>query len=229
MDRLGAAVVASAVAHVFLIYGLVLPEGARSGLRQIVIQARLDVAQGISEAPSAGGVESRVLRTPKPAATLRRAANELDAETTPGATQPVEPSAPVTADAAIPSDSAQAAASTEAVPPRSEAEIVAIPDLVHYEARDLDIYPHSLRPISPTYPASARVAQAAGSVTLLVLIDEAGRVVSASVVDAEPGGVFNQAAQEAVAATAFYPAQRNGRTVRSQMLIKVEFDPRTTP
>jgi outer membrane biosynthesis protein TonB len=45
-------------------------------------------------------------------------------------------------------------------------------------------------------------------------------------VDAEPGGVFDQAAQEAVAATAFYPAQRNGRTVRSQTLIKVEFDPR---
>ncbi len=228
MDRLGAAVVASAVAHLFLIYGLVLPEGARSGLRQIVIQARLDVAQGISEAPSAESVPSRVLRTPKPAAPLQRAADEAGAETS-DATQPAALSSPVIADAPLSSDSAQATATTEAVPPHSEAEMVAIPDPVHYEARDLDIYPRSLRPISPTYPTSARDAQVAGSVTLLVLIDEGGRVVSASVVDAEPGGVFDQAAQEAVAATAFYPAQRNGRTVRSQTLIKVEFDPRANP
>jgi TonB family protein len=225
MDRLGAAVVASAVAHVFLIYGLALPEGARSGLRQIVIQARLDVAQGISESPPAKSVAPRVLRKPDPATTLHRAADELGAETS-GATQPAAPSSPVIAGAAPSSDPAQATAATEAAAPRSETEMVALPDLVHYEARDLDIYPRSLRPISPTYPASARDAQIAGSVTLLVLIDEGGRVVSASVVDAEPGSVFNQAAQEAVAATAFYPAQRNGRTVRSQTLIKVEFDPR---
>ena len=225
MGHLGVAVVASAVAHVFLIYGLALPEGARSGLRQIVIQARLDVPQGIAEAPSAEGITAHVLRTPQRAAPLHRAANEPGAETS-GATQPTALSSPLTADAPLSSDSAQASATTEASPSPSEAEMVAIPDLVHYEARDLDIYPRSLRPIAPTYPASVRDAQVTGSVTLLVLIDEGGRVVSASVVDAEPGGVFDQAAQEAVAAAAFYPAQRNGRTVRSQTLIKVEFDPR---
>jgi TonB family protein len=143
-----------------------------------------------------------------------------------GTTHPAALSPPATADAALASDSTQATETMEAAPSPSEAEMNALPDLVHYEARDLDIYPRSLRPISPAYPASARDAQVAGSVTLLVLIDEGGRVVSASVVDAEPGGVFDQAAQEAVAATAFYPAQRNGRTVRSQTLIKVEFDPR---
>lgn len=110
--------------------------------------------------------------------------------------------------------------------PRGEVELAAIPDHALYEARELDVYPRSLRPISPAYPAGARDAQLAGSVTLLVLIDEGGRVLSASIVDAEPGGVFDQAAREAVVATAFYPAQRNGRQVRSQTLIKVEFDPR---
>jgi protein TonB len=105
--------------------------------------------------------------------------------------------------------------------------MVAMPDPVLYEVRELDVYPRALRPIKPAYPASAREAQLAGSVTLKVMIDEGGRVVSAAVVDAEPGGVFDQAAHEAVADTAFYPAQRNGRTVRSQMLIKVEFDPRS--
>jgi protein TonB len=62
-------------------------------------------------------------------------------------------------------------------------------------------------------------------VTLLVMIDEAGRVEGTSVVDAVPDGVFEQAAQQALANAAFYPAQKDGRTVRSRILIKVEFDP----
>ncbi len=61
--------------------------------------------------------------------------------------------------------------------------------------------------------------------TLLVLIDEAGRVVGTSVTDAAPDGVFEQAAQQAVENAVFYPAQKDGRTVRSRILIKVEFDP----
>ena len=103
--------------------------------------------------------------------------------------------------------------------------IPTIPDPVHYPARDLDIYPHALNPIRPVYPQAAREAQVAGSVTLLVLIDEAGRVLGTSVADAEPGGVFEQVAQQALANSTFYPAQKDGRTVRSRILVKLEFDP----
>ena len=74
-------------------------------------------------------------------------------------------------------------------------------------------------------PKAAREAQVAGSVTLLVLIDEAGRVLGTSEADAAPGGVYEQAAQQAVASSCFYPAQRDGRAVRSRILVKVEFDP----
>ena len=100
-----------------------------------------------------------------------------------------------------------------------------LPDPVHYAARDLDIYPRALHPIVPAYPQANRQAQGPGSVTLLVMIDEGGRVVGSSVVDATPGEAFDDAAREAVTATAFYPAQRAGHAVRSQLLIKVEFDP----
>lgn len=74
----------------------------------------------------------------------------------------------------------------------------------------------------------ARDSKVAGSVTLLVLIDEAGRVVGTSVMDATLDGVFEQAAQQALANAAFYPAQKDGRMVRSRVLIKVEFDPELT-
>lgn len=75
------------------------------------------------------------------------------------------------------------------------------------------------------YPQAARDAQIAGSVTLLVLIDETGRVLGTSVMDAAPDGVFEQAAQQAVESALFYPAQKDGHTVRSRIVIKIEFDP----
>ncbi|MEO8004963.1 MAG: TonB family protein [Betaproteobacteria bacterium] len=224
LDRLGAAVVASAVAHVLLIYALVLPDGSRSGLREIVIRARLDVEQPSPGTPLAESVAPRVLLTPERGPPPSLAADEHSAETS-AVAQPAVQSSLVTVEAALPGDATPASAVTEVIPPRSETEIAAIPDPVRYEARELDVYPRPMRPISPTYPASARDAHLAGSVTLLVLIDEGGRVVSAAVVDAEPGGIFEQAAREAVLDTAFYPAQRNDRTVGSQTLIKVEFDP----
>ena len=115
-----------------------------------------------------------------------------------------------------------------APPAGSDATVANIPDPVHYPAKDLDIYPQASKRITPVYPEMARDANVAGSVTLLVLIDEAGRVVGTSVLDATPDGVFEQAAQQALADAAFYPAQKDGRTVRSRVLIKVEFDPEWT-
>ena len=82
--------------------------------------------------------------------------------------------------------------------------------------------------MTPVYPEMAGDSKVAGSVTLLVLIDEAGRVVGTSVMDATPDGVFEQAAQQALVNAAFYPAQKDGRMVRSRVLIKIEFDPELT-
>ena len=110
----------------------------------------------------------------------------------------------------------------------SDATVANIPDPVHYPAKDLDIYPQASKRITAVYPEVARDSKVAGSVMLLVLIDEAGRVVGTSVMDATPDGLFEQAAQQALANAAFYPAQKDGRMVRSRVLIKVEFDPELT-
>ena len=115
-----------------------------------------------------------------------------------------------------------------AAPAGSDATVANIPDPVHYPATDLDIYPQALTRINPFYPETARESKIAGFVTLLVLIDEAGRVVGTSVMDATPDGVFEQAALQALANTAFYPAQKDGRLVGSRVLIKIEFDPELT-
>ncbi|HVY07277.1 MAG TPA: energy transducer TonB [Burkholderiales bacterium] len=122
-------------------------------------------------------------------------------------------------------DSAPRAAAIDAAPPASEEAILPIPDPVHYAAADLDIYPRARRPIAPAFPPDARDARIAGAVTMEVLIDEIGAVTGASVVDAVPPGVFDQAAQDAVSAASFYPAQRENRAVRSRILVRIEFDP----
>ena len=206
-SRIPAAVAISAALHVFLIYGFSLPAQSGRAAWAAVINARLAPL-----APSATPRQTNAPERSRLPELVRRAGL-----------------APASLDVAEPlaaSEAAAIAAEPEQVVAESGATAIpTIPDPVYYPARDLDIHPHALNPIRPVYPEAAREAQVAGSVTLLVLIDESGRVVGTSVEDAAPGGVFEQVAQQAVAISAFYPAQKDGRAVRSRILVKLEFDP----
>lgn len=83
------------------------------------------------------------------------------------------------------------------------------PDLRFYPARELDQYPSPL--------SALRLDD--GSVRLWVSIDQTGRVVDAAVIDAEPPGEFEMLARARVLATRFVPAQRDGRPVKSRVLL----------
>lgn len=83
------------------------------------------------------------------------------------------------------------------------------PDLRFYLARELDQYPSPL--------SALRLDD--GSVRLWVSIDQTGRVVDAAVIDADPPGEIEMLARERVLATRFVPAQRDGRTVKSRVLL----------
>jgi TonB family protein len=209
---MSAAVALSAALHVYLIYGFSLtPESSpRAGIG--VIHAQLILPRefaGPQRAKTPGRLH--MARLSPPAATV-------DLPRPPG--EPAESAmAPTPASAAKTPDSTAAAG--------AGATRSALPYPVLYPAKDLDIYPQALTRIAPAYPAAARDGRLAGSVTLQVLIDETGRVVSTSVIDAAPEGIFEQAAQEALANAAFYPAQKDGRMVGSRILVKVEFDPAT--
>lgn len=206
--RMLAAIALSVALHVFLVYGVSLPASDGPGVRATVIHARLDT----QEAPAAFPRETARARRP--------AVNSLrSAPAVPPAVVPIAEPPTLQVPVAVTNDpQTAAAASTGTSSP-------GIPDPVHYPAKDLDIFPQALKPIVPVYPQAARDAQLAGSVTLMVLIDESGRVVGTSVTDAAPDGVFEQAAQQALENVAFFPAQKNGRPVRSRVLIRIEFDP----
>jgi protein TonB len=207
---MAAAVALSVALHVLLIYGFSLPVDSAPGARIAVIHARLELPRVSATHGKAERSEinaSPVSAPPKPM-TLPPPLSQTEPEPEP---------APVPASSVHDSQPVLASSDTTAS--------LNIPDPVQYPAKDLDIYPQPLRPIMPLYPSAAREAQLAGFVTLMVSIDETGRVVGTSVTDAAPDGVPQQVAPQALAVAAFYPAQKEGRTVRSRILIKIEFDP----
>lgn len=75
------------------------------------------------------------------------------------------------------------------------------------------------------YPEKAYINRIPGTVRMRVYISDAGGVDAAEIVSASPAGHFETAAIEAVRRTRFKPARKDGRTVPSQKVVEVNFDP----
>ncbi|HWH48568.1 MAG TPA: TonB family protein [Burkholderiales bacterium] len=199
--RLTVAMALSAALHVYLIYGLALQQAEQSHLS--IINARLvpeSAAKKPRKALAASATQGKDIRPAPPQVVPLP---EPDERTEPVVQTP----------------------STENPGDDTEFAALGLPDPIHYPVKDLDVYPQLLNRLEPDYPPIALAAGIAGSVTLLILIDEFGRVTDASVVEASPPDMFEESARRAVAANAYAPAQKNGHPVRSRILVKVDYDP----
>jgi len=107
--------------------------------------------------------------------------------------------------------------------PGSGIEVPVIRDPTYYPARQLDVYPQPVAMIQPKCPEPAIAQRLNGRVQLLVLIDEFGVVNEASVTEAQPPGMFDDAAVQAFRAARFVPAQKQGNHVKSRVLLRVNF------
>lgn len=96
-------------------------------------------------------------------------------------------------------------------------------DPTYYPARQLDVYPRLLAPLKLDYPERAAAQRVDGNLLLLLLIDEYGTVDEASVVEAQPAGYFEAAALSVLRMTRFSPAQKQGRPVKSRVLLQVSY------
>jgi protein TonB len=199
-ERLSVAVVLSATLHVYPIFGLALQPPHNPADHLSIINAQLLPEPAVAKRPAAQ--RERVVPV-----------------------QPQVSSLPEPIETPVPAAQAPPAGDRS---PEPEGSAASLPDPVHYAARDLDVYPQPLNRIDPVYPQTALAGEIGGSVTLLLLIDESGRVTDASVVDAFPPDVFEESALRALAATAYSPAQKNGHAVRSRILVKVDYDPAAT-
>jgi periplasmic protein TonB len=75
----------------------------------------------------------------------------------------------------------------------------------------------------PPYPPAARAVRAAGAVSVQVLIDESGNVVSASAVSGHP--LLRAAAVQAARSARFSPTQLSGQPVKVSGVITYNFVP----
>ncbi len=132
---------------------------------------------------------------------------------------PVPESAP---DSAAASGGTPAPAETTAAIP-----IPQIADTQYLPSRLLDVYPKPMAEVPMVYPDAAASLDMSGRVTLLLLIDELGSVVEASVVEANPAGYFEQAAVDTFRGVLFAPGMRDGRPVKSRLVVEVSFEART--
>jgi protein TonB len=64
-----------------------------------------------------------------------------------------------------------------------------------------------------------------GEVKVRLFIDEFGALVRSEVVSADPPGIFEEAALEALNGMRFSPARKGEQTVRSQRTVQITFDP----
>ncbi len=74
---------------------------------------------------------------------------------------------------------------------------------------------------TPAYPAIAKAARASGAVTVQIVVDEGGRVVSANAVSGHP--LLQQAAVQAVRQWRFSPTLLSGQPVKVSGVVTVNF------
>ena len=98
-------------------------------------------------------------------------------------------------------------------------------DPVYYSARELDVYPAPLAPLQFEYPAHLAGARIGGDVLARLMVDEAGTVDQVAVIAAEPPGYFEEHARAKLASARFTPGRREGRAVKSQVTVRISFDP----
>ncbi len=95
------------------------------------------------------------------------------------------------------------------------------PDPVYYPARQLDVYPALIRPVSLEYANDS----GGGRVLLMLLIDETGNVRDLSIIESGPARGWEDTLRATFAEARFSPARKDGRAVKSQVQISVDYRP----
>lgn len=96
-----------------------------------------------------------------------------------------------------------------------------VPDSTYYAARDLDVYPRPVAPLELDRVAAGDAAP--GRVTLALLIDEHGVVNEVALAGPAAPGRVEEGLRAVVAATRFFPARKDGRAVKSRVVLSVDF------
>jgi len=112
----------------------------------------------------------------------------------------------------------------------SQAAPSAAPGLAPLRAADylptskLDVRPGIKTRVEPAYPERAARRFISGKVRIRLFISERGMVERVIVVKSEPPGFFEESAERAFLAARFSPGMKDGRAVKVQMLLEVDYE-----
>jgi protein TonB len=98
----------------------------------------------------------------------------------------------------------------------------ALDELAVFELSELDRHPVPIQRIAPVYPYEAKQQQLTGWVRLLFVVDEAGATRNIRV-DGSSSRLFEGPAQDALRSWRFTPGMKDGRAVRTRMLLPFVF------
>lgn len=141
---------------------------------------------------------------------------------------PAEP-APAAAEPIAPRTASAPAAGGDSAAPGDSAPRALLPRTHYFLTRELDVRPGIMTRTEPEYPEAAARRFLSGRVVVRLYIDEDGEVEKVDVVAAEPPGYFEDAAVRAFLASRFSPGMKNGRPVKVQMTLEVNFDSADAP
>ena len=95
----------------------------------------------------------------------------------------------------------------------------------YYTSREVDEPAKAVGDALLVYPREALQLRVSGEVKLRLFIDEFGALVRSEVVSADPPGIFEEAALQALNGMRFSPARKGEQPVRSQRTVQITFDP----
>jgi len=98
----------------------------------------------------------------------------------------------------------------------------ALGEMTIFEISDLDRTPRRLRGRPPVYPANLLQRREEGEVTLILILDERGRV-SIESADVEGDRDFLQSVRQAASSWEFEPPMRDGKPVRARYKMTIPF------
>jgi TonB family protein len=123
----------------------------------------------------------------------------------------------------VPAQSRPASASehpVERAPHRGAAPGAPLPAPYYHRTSELSERPAPLEQIQPRFPEGAPET---GRLKLRLYINERGLVDAVDITEAEPAGVFEEAAAEAFRAARFRPGYKDATPVKSQIALEVRF------
>ena len=125
--------------------------------------------------------------------------------------------------AVLPPDSAPPVVAPSPMPAQPSIALL-VPDR-YFASSEVDRKAEPIEIAPLIYPEEAYLRRLHGKVTLRLFINETGSIDSIDILAADPPGMFDQAAIDAVLATRFRPALLLARPVKNVKTIEIRFDP----